>query len=126
MIEAGVGTESIAAILGIDKNTLYNRCKSDNNCDYSAFAQQNKAKTEHNLRAKQIEVALEGNPAMLIWLGKNVLNQSDKQEVTTVNDPDLVVRQIVDRLVSERGWSEEEARIAAQQQYEIPTSDAVN
>jgi hypothetical protein len=33
------------------------------------------------LRQKQIEVALKGNVVMLIWLGKQYLGQSDKQEV---------------------------------------------
>lgn len=38
-------------------------------------------KGRHNLktslRQAQLRVALEGNPTMLIWLGKNVLNQND-------------------------------------------------
>ena len=31
-----------------------------------------------SLRKKQIQVAMQGNPQMLVWLGKNKLNQSDK------------------------------------------------
>jgi hypothetical protein len=31
---------------------------------------------------KQVETALEGNPTMLIWLGKNLLGQTDKHEVS--------------------------------------------
>jgi hypothetical protein len=34
------------------------------------------------LRKKQIEVALAGNVSMLIFLGKNMLGQSDKQEIS--------------------------------------------
>jgi len=38
-------------------------------------------KGRHNLktslRQAQLRVALDGNPTMLIWLGKNVLNQND-------------------------------------------------
>lgn len=33
---------------------------------------------KRNLRRKQIELALDGNPNMLIWLGKNLLGQVDK------------------------------------------------
>ena len=36
-----------------------------------------KAELHMSLRRKQIEVAMSGNPTMLIWLGKNVLGQSD-------------------------------------------------
>ena len=32
-----------------------------------------------SLRQKQIQVALEGNPTLLIWLGKNILGQSETQ-----------------------------------------------
>lgn len=34
-----------------------------------------------SLRKKQFEVAMKGNPVMLIWLGKNALQQTDKQEI---------------------------------------------
>lgn len=37
-----------------------------------------RASTKCKLRKKQIDVALKGNPSMLIWLGKNMLGQRDK------------------------------------------------
>ena len=36
--------------------------------------------TKQSLRMKQIEVAMSGNPTMLIWLGKQMLGQSDQPE----------------------------------------------
>ena len=39
-----------------------------------------KAETKQSLRKAQIKSALEGNSAMLIWLGKNMLGQSDNGE----------------------------------------------
>ncbi len=35
-----------------------------------------------SLRRKQYEVAMRGNTTMLIWLGKQYLSQTDKQEIT--------------------------------------------
>ena len=35
---------------------------------------------KRGLRRVQIETAMNGNPALLIWLGKNLLDQSDKME----------------------------------------------
>ena len=35
-----------------------------------------------SLRRKQYEIAMSGNPTMLIWLGKQFLGQSDKNELT--------------------------------------------
>jgi hypothetical protein len=43
------------------------------------------------LRRKQIEVALAGNVTMLIFLGKNMLGQSDKIE--TVNESTHTIKQ---------------------------------
>jgi hypothetical protein len=37
-----------------------------------------------NLLKKQYDVAMAGNVSMLIWLGKNILGQSDKVETKTV------------------------------------------
>lgn len=40
-----------------------------------------RAEMKHKLRKVQIEQALNGNVTMLIWLGKQYLDQSDKSEV---------------------------------------------
>lgn len=42
--------------------------------------------TKQSLRMKQIEVAMSGNPTMLIWLGKQMLGQADTPESN--NDED--------------------------------------
>ena len=44
-----------------------------------------RALTKIALRRKQIEVALSGNTSMLIWLGKNILEQSDSPLVEIEN-----------------------------------------
>ena len=41
-----------------------------------------KDKCKASLRRKQYELAMAGNPTMLVWLGKNLLGQSDKMEHT--------------------------------------------
>ncbi len=81
MLEAGCTAVGIAETIGIDVDTLYNRCKDDNKMDFSTFRQQKKAKGEDMLREVQFNEALAGNTSMLIWLGKNRLGQSDKSNV---------------------------------------------
>lgn len=84
MLEAGAFAEGIAATIGIDRDTLYNRCKTDLNQDFSAFSQEKKAKGEELLRVAQFKQAIGGNTTMLIWLGKQRLGQTEKsqQEIT--------------------------------------------
>jgi hypothetical protein len=81
MLEAGATAEGIAATIGCDRDTLYNRCKSDLNQDFSAFSQERKAKGDELLRAKQFQVAMSGDKTMLVWLGKNRLKQTDKHAI---------------------------------------------
>lgn len=40
-----------------------------------------------SLRQKQIQVALEGNPTLLIWLGKNYLSQNENGNTSDDNQP---------------------------------------
>lgn len=81
LLMAGCSGVEIAASLGIHENTLYKRCKNDLKVEFVAFSQQNKAKGDNLLRAKQFESAVKDkNIPMQIWLGKNRLNQTDKNQ----------------------------------------------
>lgn len=62
-------------------------------CDESTIRKRFKAEIEAGksdgkirLRKKQIEVALAGNVPMLIWMGKQILNQSERVDVDNVHD----------------------------------------
>lgn len=68
---AAIGCKDIeiAEWFGIDSNTLrYN---------FSVELLKGRETLKHSLRRKQLEVAMSGNPTMLIFLGKNLLGQSD-------------------------------------------------
>jgi len=68
---AAIGCKDIeiAEWFGIDSNTLrYN---------FSVELLKGRETLKQSLRRKQIEVAMGGNPTMLIFLGKNLLGQSD-------------------------------------------------
>lgn len=63
-------TEEIAAFFGVPVQTItYN---------FGDIITKAKAETKIALRRSQIKLALDGNCTMLIWLGKQYLNQSDK------------------------------------------------
>ena len=58
---------------------------------YRAQLVAGRADRKSNLRRRQYQLAMEGNPAMLIFLGKNDLGQSDKHEVEHTNNPIEIV-----------------------------------
>lgn len=80
-LKAQCDSTAIASSLGISVDTLYIRCKSDNNMDFSAYCQEKKAEGRELLRAKQYQVAMSGDKTMLIWLGKQYLQQTDKADI---------------------------------------------
>ena len=48
---------------------------------YSSNITKGKANLKKRLRKAQLDAALSGNPTMLVWLGKQILCQVDRQEV---------------------------------------------
>ncbi len=79
-LEAGcLGTE-IAAYLGCHPETFYDRCLKEKGVGFSEYLATKRSKGDAILRAKQYELAMQGNTTLLIWLGKNRLGQRDKEK----------------------------------------------
>ena len=78
--------EECAAILGVDYDTLNNRLKSDGHGGFSEYFRQKSSGGKASLRRKQYQKAVEeGNPTMLIWLGKQWLGQVDRVEQDNIS-----------------------------------------
>jgi hypothetical protein len=65
----GASNRDIAAILGCDHVTVANR--------FSPILTKKRAERRLKLRKAQMDAALAGNATMLVWLGKNELDQAD-------------------------------------------------
>ena len=85
LAEAGCKTVEIAAYFGVDPKTLYDRCPIDMGMSLSIFTQEKRAKGESLLREVQFKKAMgisdKGDNTLLIWLGKQRLEQKEKQEI---------------------------------------------
>jgi len=89
LLEAGCDGTQIAAYLGCHPETLYDRCKEDKKTDFSDYKAQKRAKGDSALLTAQYDAAVKDKDrAMLIWLGKQRLGQSDKSQ-TDLNIPQL-------------------------------------
>ena len=87
---SGSNGVQVSAMLGIHYNTLVNKCKEEKKCDFSEYLQQKKEKGNNLLKAMQYKLAMNGDRGMLIWLGKNRLDQSDKKEIKQHNTGSLI------------------------------------
>ena len=81
---AGLGCTNveIASFFGCDESLIRK--------SYSEYIAKGKEKGKIRLRQLQMRAAEKGNVAMLIWLGKQMLGQTDKQEITTTDLPEGV------------------------------------
>jgi len=73
--------EEIAAILKVDYDTLNSACKREKGKGFSDYFKEKSSAGKLSLRRRQYTAAVdEGNTTMLVWLGKQWLHQTDKQE----------------------------------------------
>jgi hypothetical protein len=78
--------EEISAIIGISDDTLERRIKEKHGVSFAEYFAEKSATGKMSLRHKQYQTAMAGNVALLIFLGKNWLGQSDKQEITNLGE----------------------------------------
>lgn len=78
--------EEIASMCETTVDTLDKHCKETNKVSFSDYFQEKRKGGRISLRRAQWQKAVkEGNPTMQIWLGKQYLDQSDKNEVNLPN-----------------------------------------
>jgi hypothetical protein len=79
LAQIGCKNQEIADWFGVDENTLtYN---------FSEELLKGRENLKQSLRRAQLKLALSGNATMLIWLGKNILGQSDNPTNTSDQEP---------------------------------------
>ena len=78
----GLTNKEIAEALGYDDSTLKRK--------FENFLIKGRGELKRKLKRKQIEVAMQGNVSMLIWLGKQYLDQSEK--VVETGDYQIMIK----------------------------------
>lgn len=75
----------IAAYFKVSEDTIKRAVKRQHRMTFAEYAGDKRRLGHISLRRRQFQLAEQGNATMLIWLGKNVLGQVDKQEVDVGN-----------------------------------------
>jgi hypothetical protein len=78
---AGASTYGVASLIGVTENCLRQRCRKDLGVEITEFKRLKLAEGNELLRARQFQMAMNGDRTMLVWLGKNRLGQSDKVNI---------------------------------------------
>ena len=82
--------QEIAAKLGVAVTTMKERCFNENGITFEQFYNEGVKTGNASIRAVQYSKALKGDNTMLLWLGKNRLGQSDRQEVEVKVKPFVI------------------------------------
>lgn len=87
-------SEECAAVFEMDQNTLWRRVKEMTGQTFEEYSKAKKAVGKMSLRrAQYVTATQQKNPTMLIWLGKNLLDQKDRQELTGKDGAPLIPAQ---------------------------------
>ena len=70
--------EEISSVLKVSEDTVERWCKRTYELGFADAYKKFSATGKTSLRRSQFNVALQGNPTLLIWLGKQYLGQTDK------------------------------------------------
>lgn len=81
--------EEIAAGIGCSQDTLARGRKRDQELDAAII--EGRANGRMSLRRAQYQKAMDGNPAMLIWLGKQVLGQRERVDLEDMDEMPVAI-----------------------------------
>lgn len=76
----------IASWFDCSEDTIERRCVEEKSMKFADYYREKACKGKISLRRSQFQVASNGNVSMLIWLGKQYLGQSDKQNIVSKED----------------------------------------
>jgi hypothetical protein len=85
MIRVLCTAEEICGILGISEDTLGRRIEErqiEGARNFAELYKKHSGEGKASLRRAQWKAAQDGNPTMLVWLGKQMLGQRDKHELS--------------------------------------------
>ena len=92
----GCTRQEIAAVIGVSRATLYNHMATDPLIAEAIERGADKGKA--TLRRLQWKGAHDGNPTMLIWLGKQLLGQRDQHQIDGQMNIGVVNGRLADRI----------------------------
>ena len=85
LLEAGCHGTEICPHFDLSPERFYERVKQKYDVSFTIYSQEKKQKGDSCLREVQFKKALKGDNMMLVWLGKNRLNQKDSPDQNAVS-----------------------------------------
>ena len=79
--------EEISAVLKVSEDTIERACLREKEMHFADYFKKHSASGRASLRRAQFQAALSGDRTMQVWLGKNLLGQKDRKDITSGDKP---------------------------------------
>jgi len=86
ILQFGATLIDCAEMCEMSDDSIQRRIKDEHGCTFTEYRNRKMSRMRVKLLQKQYESAMAGNTALLIWLGKQHLGQSDKNDVNLSGD----------------------------------------
>lgn len=116
--------EEFCCYFQCDDNTINAWCKRTYKKSFSEVFKIKRGSGKISLRRKQFEVAMSGNPTMLIWLGRNYLNQTDKIDISIEEKKNGQLADLIEGLKEDDIYTEAAAPDGAMENESAETSES--
>lgn len=93
--------EEIAGWFGCTIETIRIKLRDKFGLTFLEYFEQKRGKGKVSLRRAQFKTAVGGNPAMLIWLGKQYLGQTDKSDIVHSGNVDAIAANVEKLIVDD-------------------------
>jgi hypothetical protein len=101
MVRIQCTAEECAGVFECSVDTLDRRLKEEGYGGFADFYKKHSDEGKASLRRAQWKAAQDGNPTMLVWLGKQMLGQRDKHDLDhTSSDGSMTPKGVPDDLIS--------------------------
>ena len=99
MVRIQCTAEECADVLDVDADTIGARLKEAGYRGFSDFYKRYSGEGMASLRRAQWKAAQDGNPTMLVWLGKQMLGQRDKRDIDNTSSDGSMTPTTIERVI---------------------------
>lgn len=98
LLQFGARLVDCSELMQCSDETIQRRIRDKYDITFTEYRNRKLSKTRLRLAQKQFDLAMEGNTTMLVWLGKNLLGQTDiPLELETKEDNKLQLTYSLDQ-----------------------------
>jgi len=99
MVRIQCTAEECASVFECSVDTIDRRLKEEGYAGFADFLKRYSGEGKASLRRAQWKAAQDGNPTMLVWLGKQMLGQRDRKDLDHTSSDGTMTPAAIERII---------------------------